>query len=188
MRLVPVLLLCLSIVACNRTDPASAPTPAVVGGETAPTEVAAAALASPAVVELTAEQVAVTPTMSPACNFESVDEIIVADMNAIEAKSRQVKVSGWALDEIKKNVPAELFVRVYSTSGDGRIWQYQATQGLERSDVQAAQGGAPELLASGFQSSLDLAALDSGKYSLRLSFLRDGALVLCDNGRSVVLK
>ncbi|MDZ4325782.1 MAG: hypothetical protein U1A73_12340 [Pseudomonas sp.] len=188
MRLVPVLLLCLSIVACKRTDPASAPTPAVVGGETAPTEVAAAALAPPAVVELTAEQVAVAPTMSTACNLESVDEIVVPDMNPIEAKSRQVQVSGWALDEVMKNVPTELFVRVYSTSGDGRIWQHAVKVGGERTDVQVIQGGTPEVLNSGFEGSLNLAALDPGKYSLRVSYSRDGQLILCDNGRSVVLK
>lgn len=185
MRLVPVLLLCLSVVACSRTDPASAPAPAVGADEALPAEVVATDTQPPA-AELNAEQAALTPTMSPACNLESVDGILVPDMNPIEAKSRQVLVGGWAFDEVNKNLPAELFVRVYSTSGDGRIWQYQVTQDIERGDVQATQGRA-RVLKSGFHGSLDLASLDPGRYSLRLSFLRDGALVLCDNGRSVVL-
>lgn len=188
MRLVPVLLLCLSAVACSRTDPdsAPAPAPAVAADEALPAEVAATDTQPPA-VELTASEAAAATTMSPACNLENVDGTVVVDMNPIEAKSRQVLVGGWAFDEVNKNVPAELFVRVYSTSGDGRIWQYQVTQDIERGDVQATQGRA-RVLKSGFRGSLDLASLDPGKYLLRLSFLRDGAVVLCDNGRSVVLK
>lgn len=188
MRLVPLLLLCLSVVACNRTDPASIPHPVVADVESAQPTEEVATTAPPAPVELTADDAAVSPTMSPTCNLENIDGIVVPDMNPIEAKSRQVQVSGWALDEVMKNVPTELFVRVYSTSGDGRIWQHAVKAGGERTDVQVIQGGTPEVLNSGFEGSLNLAGLDPGKYSLRVSYSRDGQLILCDNGRSVVLK
>ncbi len=185
MRLVCVALLCLSAVACNRVDPGStAPAPAATA--VAP----AAAPAGPAGVlgELTPEQTAIAPMLTDTCNLESIDGVTVVDANPIDAKSRLVPFGGWLVDNVKNELPAQLFVRIQSTSGDGRMWQFPVAQQLERADVQKQYRGVPALLRSGFAGQMDLTQLAAGKYLLRLAYDRDGELVVCDNGRSVVLK
>lgn len=179
MRLACVVLLCLLAAACNRVDPAStAPAPAAPMAATTPQ--------TP--VELSPEQVAVAPILSDKCNLESIDGVVVVDGNPIEAKSRLVPVGGWLVDEVKIALPAKVSVRIQTTTGDGRIWQFPVIQSLERADVKTLFGGAPVLLKSGFAGQMDMAGLDAGKYLLRLAYERDGELVVCDNGRAVVLK
>lgn len=185
MRLVSVLLICLSVAACNRVDPSStSPAPAA---STAPAPVPAEPAVPAVPTELNAAQIAIAPMLSDTCNLESIDGTVVPDANPIEAKSRSVPVGGWLVDNVKNELPSELFVRIQSTSGDGKTWQFPVKQDLERADVQAKFGGVPALLKSGFAGQPDLSALDPGKYLLRLAYDRDGELVLCDNGRAVVL-
>lgn len=181
MRAVAVLLLCVATVACNRTEPTTA----------TPPPVQAAAAPAPAAVagkELSALEVAVEPEVSANCNLEAIDGVSVPDMNPIVPRERKFAVTGWLVDDVSKNVPAELSVRVYSISGDGRIWQFPATVGIERSDVHAVQGNTPEVLNSGFQSMLDLSDLKPAQYRLRLAYQRGDKLVVCDNGRSITLR
>ena len=187
MRLAFVLLLSLSAAACNRTDPgSSAQAPAATAAASTTAAAAPAAAASPA--ELTAAEVAVAPMLSDTCNLESVDGVTVVDANPIDAKSRLLPVGGWLVDNVKNVLPAELFVRIQSTTGDGKMWQFPVKQSLERPDVQKQYGGVPALLKSGFAGQADLTTLAAGKYLLRLAYSRDGELVVCDNGRAVVLK
>ncbi len=182
MRLAFIAVLCFTAVACDRSEPANT---AATG--TASAEPAAPAL--PAMTELSSAEAVVAPVINEACNLEYVDGVLVPDGNPIEAKSRVVKVSGWLVDNVTKTLPGQLFVRVYSTSGNGRIWQLPVAQTMERPEVQRIFGGGEAaLLKSGFEGQLDMSDLASGKYTLRLSYDRAGELVLCDNGRAVVLK
>jgi hypothetical protein len=129
----------------------------------------------------------VAPELSSACNLESIDGVLVQNMDPIAPKARQFTVSGWLVDDVAKNVPAGLSVRAYSVSGDGRIWQFPTRGGIERTDVQALQGNSPEVLNSGFEAQLDLSQLAAGEYRLRLAYPRGDQLVVCDNGRAVIL-
>jgi len=92
------------------------------------------------------------------------------------------------VDNVKNVLPSELFVRIQSTTGDGKMWQFPVKQNLERPDVQKQYGGVAALLKSGFAGQADLSTLAAGKYLVRLAYARDGELVVCDNGRAVVLK
>lgn len=187
MRVAAVLLLCLATAACNRTEPGNAPAPAAEAPAGASVEPSPEPNTAPG-AELTAEQVAVVPVLSETCNLESIDGVVVQDMEPIAPKARQFSVSGWLVDDVARNVPTGLAVRAYSVSGDGRIWQFPASGGIERSDVQALQGNVPEMLNSGFQAQLDLSGLAPGEYRLRLAYPRGDQLVVCDNGRAVSLQ
>lgn len=183
MRLAFVVLICLSAVACDRVEPTTPPE----GAASATTAAEPAPL--PALVELTSAQAVVEPVINEACNLEYVDGVLVPDGNPIEAKSRVVKVSGWLVDNVTKTLPGQLYVRAYSTSGNGRVWQLAVAQSQDRPEVQRIFGGGePALLKSGFEGQLNMADQAPGKYTLRLSYERGGETVLCDNGRAVVLK
>ena len=182
MRIVFVVLLCLSGVACNRTDPGNG---VPVLGDAVP---APAPIVAMIPVELTVVEASVAPLLSDTCNLEDIDGVTVPDANPIDAKSRMVPVGGWLVDNAMNALPSELFVRIQSTTGDGKIWQFPVKQGLERPDVRKAYGAVPAQLRSGFAGRADLSGFTAGKYMLRLSYSRDGQLVVCDNGRSVVLK
>ncbi|MDR7100824.1 hypothetical protein J2X04_003205 [Lysobacter niabensis] len=186
MRPVVLALICVSAVACNRVDPAQT---------AAATATASAAATAPVVVEkpialaeLKAEQVAASPALSDACNLESIAGTVVPDGRPIESDKRVFAVSGWAIDDKAKAAPAELDLRAYSTSGDGRVWQIALPRTVARPDVQAARGGSEKLLNSGFSAQVDAAGLPPGQYSLRLTFQDGGTETICDNGRAVVLK
>jgi len=184
MRLALVVMICLSAVACDRVEPTTAP-----GVAAAPTPAAPKPAPLPPLVELSSDQAVVVPVINEACNLEYVDGVLVPDGNPIEAKSRLVKVSGWLVDNVTKTLPEQLYVRVYSTSGNGRVWQLAVAQSQDRPEVQRIFGGGePALLKSGFEGQLDMADLAPGKYTLRLSYQRGADTVLCDNGRAVVLK
>jgi len=178
MRFAHVLLLCLLATACNRVDPSSTPA--------AP--VATAAVSKQGPTELSPEQVAIAPLLSDKCNLETVDGIVVADASPVEAKGRQVPVGGWLVDEVGNSLPGKIAVRIQSTTGDGRMWEFPVVQSLERADVQALFGGSPTLANSGFAGVMDLTGFAAGKYLLRLTYQRAGELVVCDNGRALILK
>lgn len=193
MRIYPIALLCLSLAACGNDGapasgqadtPANAETPAIAEAPVAVAEPAP----TPALEALTAEQAVVTPVLSEACNMELVDGVLVPDGNPIAVKSPIFDVSGWAFDEVAKALPGKLAVRVYSTSGDGKIWQVNAVQASERKDVADLHPEMGNILKSGFQARLDTTGFPAGRYSLRLAYDRAGQEVLCDNGRSITIK
>ncbi|HEY0661752.1 MAG TPA: hypothetical protein VGD21_10610 [Lysobacter sp.] len=184
MRPVVLALICLSVAACNRVDPAQQTAATPAADAAAP----AAADKPLALAEMKPEQISATSALSDACNLEAIDGTIVPDMNPIEPKQRVFPVSGWAIDSKTQAAPASLDLRLYSTSGDGRIWQMALPQTIERPDVQAVRGGAESLLRSGFAAYVDASGLPAGRYSLRLAFQAGDGDTICDNGRAVLLK
>lgn len=184
MRWMSIGIICLVSVACNRVDPATAhePSPATLAGQPTGAE---SSVASLGLLELSATEAAVKPVLSTACNLEVVDDIVVPDATPIVAVSRTIKFAGWLVDEVSKLAPEQMFLRLYSISGDARIWQVRMVQESERADVQIRYGGT---LNSGFSGIVDTVRLAPGRYSLRLAYDRNGQSVLCDNGRAVILK
>jgi hypothetical protein len=184
MRRVAPLFACLLLAACNRPEPTPAAPPQ--GGEAAATQ--GEGTPQPvALAELSAGQI-VTPEVSSTCNLEMIDGVLVPDASPIEPKARVFPVSGWAVDDVARRAPPEIQIRIASQTGDGRVWSQTAVPAIDRTDVQQIQGGAPELLKSGFAAEIDTSALPAGEYRVRIAYQRDGKEVACDNGRGVVLK
>jgi hypothetical protein len=182
MRVVILLLLSLSMVACDRPERSQSAQqkPAVP-----PPQLAAAS--SESLVELSSAQI-VTPELSGACNLEAIDGVVVPDAKPIEAKTRRISVSGWLVDDTSKRIPEVVQLRLASQAGDGRVWQQALLPTAERLDVQKLQGGSPEVLKAGFSGSVDTSSLPPGRYALRLAYDRAGKEIVCDNGRGIILK
>lgn len=186
MRSVAPLLVCVLLAACSRPENEQAATPPQP--EPQPEQAAPEAPVQPAaLVELSPADI-VTPELSGTCNLEAIDGVVVPDAKPIEAKGREFQVAGWVIDDAGQRVPSEVQVRIASQSGNGRVWQQAFVPANERPDVQQSQGGSPDVLKSGFSGSIQASSLEPGLYGLRLAYVRDGKEVVCDNGRSVLLK
>lgn len=181
MRTIYPILLCVALAACNRPEPAgstaAAPTPAA-----AP----AAAATSTGLKELSANEFG-SPQASATCNLEMIGSTLVPDAKPIAINGRKFTVSGWAFDDATKKPPSKLFLRLISKGAETRMWEYELAQNIDRTDVQNLYGGASELVKTGFSGEVDAAGLPAGEYSAIVAYLRDSTLVVCDNGRAVVL-
>lgn len=178
----------LAIAGCDRTAPAAQDTDsksAATAADNDPNKGVVAPTISP--VALTTQQVAVKPVLSANCNLEIVDGTVVPDGNPISAKTKKFEVKGWLFDETTKTAPANVAVRLYSTGGNGAIFEASVPMNYKRPDLVKANADNAALEKAGFWAFIDANQVPAGKYSLRLSYDRAGAIVLCDNGRSILL-
>ncbi len=182
MKYVAPLVLVLLVAGCNRPAQDS-------GGQSAPGPAADVAQAKSQSEPLVAEVVTgVAPVLSGTCNIETVDAAVVQNGDPIQLNGRKFSVGGWVVDEVAGAAPSTMNLRVSSQSGDGLVWQQKVVPSLERPDVQQSHGGGVGALKSGFSTDVDASSLAAGTYRLTLSYMRDNQVVVCDNGRAVVVK
>jgi len=138
-------------------------------------------------VEMRAAERAAPLRKGGRCNFERIGTEEVGVQPFALSKAKPVVFTGWIVDPEAKNVPRNVHLRFVLMNGTGRTWKSPVAANLERADVQALVGGDARYAASGYSNEIDFATLPDGLYRTYAVFVRNGALVVCDNGRAIAL-
>jgi hypothetical protein len=117
------------------------------------------------------------------CNIERINGEL-ADTVAYRTSRKDIKISGWLVDQATKTIPLDASIRIEDRD-HSRIWLVPIAPVIDRVDVQASQGDEPAYRHSGFSVRFALSALSPGEYRILLQYRIADQGYTCDNGRSL---
>ena len=146
------------------------------------------AFAGIAPTELNIDERRLGLTPDKACNLERANGTVFSGTPVEVSKSAPgLSLSGWVANKDQRTVPAAVDLRLISID-DNRAWKVGLKTGGKRDDVVALLGGDQAFANAGYSVSMTIAPLPVGTYRLYSVFGEAGALKVCDNGRSIVVK
>jgi hypothetical protein len=118
---------------------------------------------------------------SSACNIESINHAPFGTETVTVPKTSPLFLAGWAYDEIAKQPSKSLYVVLLDTTGTARYF-FAGAPATPRIDV-SQYLHLPDLVNAGFEASLSLAAVETGKYHVVLGVAGTSDFRFCDVGR-----
>ena len=168
----------LALTGCGSPDKPSAPPAAPA----TPAPKASASAAPPTYIKPTQDRPAGIPAALAgveSCFLDAVNDIPAQDANAVPDKSK-VKLLGWAGNLAKGSSPQEVWIEFY---GAGTAY-IKALRDVKRPDV-ASAFKAPGLVDAGWQAFVDLSALPSGVYKIRVTMPDGQQGSTCETKRTI---
>jgi hypothetical protein len=119
------------------------------------------------------------------CNIEYINGVSMKAAVHKLARSTPLRLVGWAMDIEKVRLPESVIVRFEEK--DNTNYFALAKIGFDRTDVRDYFSVAETLVASGFETNINLIDLPDGEYALTLIIKFFDAAYVCDNGRRIVV-
>lgn len=120
------------------------------------------------------------------CNIEFINDIQMSENVHELAKGISLKLKGWAMDDQKERLPAQVIVRF--TDLRNKHFYAPVQIGLARDDVRFYFKLSDRVSASGFELKLETNDFPLGEYALTLLMRFDDKTYICDNGRKINVK
>jgi hypothetical protein len=118
---------------------------------------------------------------SSACNIESINRAPFGTQEVTVAKIAPLLLTGWGYDEIGKKLSKSLYVVLLDSTGTARYFSGGARV-RSRPDV-GQYLRLPNLVDLGFEASLSLASVETGRYHVLIGLEGVSDFRLCDVGR-----
>jgi hypothetical protein len=117
------------------------------------------------------------------CNIEYInDQRMTAEVHRID-KNSELRLTGWAMDIEKTRLPELTVVRL--DRKDNPPFFATTNGGLPRDDVKDYFSVPEKLIASGYETNVNIKNIPSGEYALTLIMKFSDVAYICDNGRKI---
>lgn len=120
------------------------------------------------------------------CNIESINGMPMTVQAHNLVRSTPLRLTGWAMDIDKERLPESVIIRFEGKNNNS--FYAPAITGLDRADVRDYFSVVESLVASGYETNIDLGDLPDGEYALTLIMKFIDAVYVCDNGRKIIVQ